>query len=133
MALGDEKYVSLTTFKRDGTPVASAVWIVAHGPGRVGFYTTDGSGKTKRLRHTKRVTLQPCTMRGELLPGSQPVSGTAEMVKSGPDFDGVKRSVRDKYGLQGRLFAFAGGQAMKRKGLSYADTVVLISLADDAA
>ena len=29
--LGDEKFVSLTTFKRDGSPVASPMWIVREG------------------------------------------------------------------------------------------------------
>ena len=44
-ALADEKYISLTTFKQDGTPVATPVWVVvttgsgcscglARGPGR---------------------------------------------------------------------------------------------------
>ena len=28
-ALADEKYISLTTFKRDGTPVATPVWVVS--------------------------------------------------------------------------------------------------------
>jgi PPOX class probable F420-dependent enzyme len=132
MPLADAKYMLFTTFRRDGTPVSSPVWVVPLGPGRVGFYTTDGSGKTKRLRHTKRVTVQPCDIRGRVDAGSASAPATAEMVKAGADFDAVKAAIRRKYGLQGRLFAFAGALAMKRRGLSYADTVVLVTLDDSA-
>ena len=127
MTLADEKYVSFTTFRRNGTPVSSAVWITPYTEGRMGFYTTDGSGKTKRLRHTSRVTLQPCDLRGRVRAGTLPLPATATMVTSGPDFDAVKQGIRRKYGVRGRFMAFAGEKAMKRKGLTYADTVVLVT------
>ena len=76
MALGDEKYMLLTTFKRGGAPVPSPVWVVPLDGGTVGFYTSSGSGKAKRLAHTARVTVQPSDARGRTKPGSQPVDAT---------------------------------------------------------
>ena len=53
--LDDEKYILLTTFRRDGTPVSTPVWAVDLGDARIGFWTSSGSGKAKRLAHTDRV------------------------------------------------------------------------------
>ena len=51
----DEKVVSFTTFKRDGSAVSTPVWIVDLGNGSAGFYTPSVSGKTKRLKDDPRV------------------------------------------------------------------------------
>jgi PPOX class probable F420-dependent enzyme len=102
------------------------VWITGLDDGRLGFYTTYGTGKTKRLRHTSRVTLQPCSRSGKLKKGSAPTQATATMVHSGSDYDEVIRRVKAKYGLEANFFRLIGSRAMARKGLTYADTVVLI-------
>ena len=73
MGLGDEKYILLTTFKRDGTAVPTPVWSVPLGDHEIGFWTSSGSGKAKRLAHTDRVTVQPCDGRGKPHDGSEPV------------------------------------------------------------
>ena len=58
MSIADEKYIALTTFRRDGTPVSTPVWIVAlDEPGTAGFWTSSGSGKAKRIAHTWRAEL----------------------------------------------------------------------------
>src|SRR5438552_18249954 len=98
MALSDEKYLLLTTFKRDATPVASPVWVVALDGGAVGFYTSSGSGKAKRLAHTTRLTVQPCDARGKVKPGSLPVEGTARVV-TGPELEAIRAKVVAKYGF----------------------------------
>jgi len=127
-ALGAEDFVLLTTFRRNGEAVPSPVWIVPlTDQERVGFYTTMGTGKTKRLRHTPRVTVQPCNRTGTPTPGTKPVEATAQMVQSGRDFDEVQASIRAKYGWQCTLFAVFAGLATRRKGLTYRDTVVLIT------
>jgi hypothetical protein len=46
-----ERFVSLTTFRRDGTPVATPVWIARDGDALV-VTTPADSGKVKRLRST---------------------------------------------------------------------------------
>src|SRR5260370_26561911 len=49
MALADERYMLLTTFRRDGTPVATPVWVTPYDEHSVAFWTSSGSGKAKRL------------------------------------------------------------------------------------
>jgi len=59
------EYVSLTTFRRTGVPVATPVWAAPDGDTLV-VWTRANSGKVKRLRHTGRVTVAPCDVRGRL-------------------------------------------------------------------
>ena len=126
--LGTEDFVLLTTFRRNGEGVPTPVWVTDLADGEcIGFYTTMGTGKTKRMRHTPRVTVQPCSRTGTPTPGTEPVEATAEMVQSGKDFDEVQAAIRAKYGWQTTLFAVVAGLAARRKGLTYRDTVVLIT------
>lgn len=62
--LAVSKYCLLTTYKRDGTPVATPVNVVVNGDGAY-FRTWNTSGKAKRLRHTPQVELRPCGPRGK--------------------------------------------------------------------
>jgi PPOX class probable F420-dependent enzyme len=57
MVWSEERCLLLTTFRRNGTPVATPVWVVALDDATAGFYTSSGSGKAKRLAHTSRVTV----------------------------------------------------------------------------
>mgnify|MGYP000473367737 CR=1 FL=1 len=66
--LAREKYVSLTTFRRDGSPVATPVWIAALDDGRLAFTTDPSSWKVKRVRRNATVELRPCTVRGKVAP-----------------------------------------------------------------
>jgi hypothetical protein len=59
-AISNERYVLFTTFKRDGSPVNTAVWIAPFGAGQACFTTGGDSAKVKRLRNNPRVTLQKC-------------------------------------------------------------------------
>lgn len=129
MAITDEQYVLLTTFKRDGTAVSTPVWIVDLGDGRAGFWTGSDTGKVKRLRHTPRILLQPCDMRGRAKAGSDVVEATATVV-TGVELETIRQRVVAKYGVwtkftraARKLMGFARG-----KNLPYADCGVLISL-----
>ena len=105
------------------------MWVVPVDDGRVGFWTAMGTGKTKRITNDPRVSLQPSDARGRVKDGAATYSGTAELVQSGRLFTEVQGKVREKYGLMTKvtkLFARLGPQG--RKGLTYADTVVLITL-----
>jgi PPOX class probable F420-dependent enzyme len=124
------KYMALTTYRRSGEPVTTPVWVVPVDDGRVGFWTAMGSGKTKRLAHTARVVVQPSDARGRPTVGSTALEGTAEVVRSGARFEEVHAKVREKYGVLTtvtRVLASLG--PMRRKGLAYADAVVLVDLA----
>ena len=89
MSLGDEKYLALTTFKRDGTPVTTAVWAAPIDDNKIGFWTSSGSGKAKRLAHTSKVIVQPCDARGRPKAGTTPTEATAELV-TGPQLEGIR-------------------------------------------
>src|SRR5262245_23301176 len=54
--LGSEKYVQLTTFRRDGRAVPTPIWVMPDGDG-VAFWTVRDSGKVKRIRNSGRVTI----------------------------------------------------------------------------
>ena len=129
MSLSEEKYLLLTTFKRDGTPVSTPVWIVSLSDGKLGFWTSSGSGKAKRLRHTGRVTVQPCDARGRVRSGTSPTDATAALV-SGAALEEIRPKVIDKYGgLQVNLSKIGNtiGGALKRRKIPYGDCGVVIT------
>jgi PPOX class probable F420-dependent enzyme len=79
-SLEKHRYISLTTFRRDGRAVATPVWFALDGH-RIIVGTDAASGKVKRIRANGRATVAPCDMRGKakghplaaagrLLPGS---------------------------------------------------------------
>ncbi|GAB3624797.1 PPOX class F420-dependent oxidoreductase [Mariniluteicoccus endophyticus] len=104
-SLGDEKYASLTTFRRTGVPVSTAVWVAPDG-GALIMITGAGAGKLKRLAHTPRVTLQPCSMSGKVAPGAPVVEGMATVVTDEAEIDRYKDVLRRKYGLHYRAWTF---------------------------
>jgi PPOX class probable F420-dependent enzyme len=65
-SLAGAAYVRLTTFRRDGTPVATPVNIVVVGETAF-FRTWDVTGTAKRIRHTPTVEIAPSTFRGRAL------------------------------------------------------------------
>jgi PPOX class probable F420-dependent enzyme len=68
------RYLSVTSFRRDGTPVATPVWFVRDGV-RLLVHTDADSYKVKRIRRNPSVRIAPCTARGRLR--GQPVPATA--------------------------------------------------------
>ena len=96
--LASEQYVSLTTYKRDGSPKALPVWIVGAGGGRLAFVTSSQSWKIKRIRNDPRVQLQPSDRSGKVSPGAPTVSGTAEITDQA-EFERIRNLVQSKYGF----------------------------------
>ncbi|BBX61682.1 hypothetical protein MSAS_08560 [Mycobacterium saskatchewanense] len=100
--LGDAKFVSLTTFKRDGNPVASPMWAVRDGD-LLWFWTPAEAVKVKRIRRDARVSLAPCGRTGKV-PGGQAVAdGTAEVITEPGEVARIESLVKRKYGLEYRL------------------------------
>ena len=98
--LAQESYVSLTTFRRTGVPVATPVWITER-DGALYVITEASSGKAKRIRHTAKVTLTPCDMRGNVSGGAD-VTGYATLLDAAGTTM-VKQLVSDKYGFMAKL------------------------------
>ena len=95
----DGKYVSITSFKRDGSGVATPVWFIEEG-GRLLVHTGAESFKVKRIRRNPAVTVAPCGPTGKLR--GAPVPGHAELL---PDTEVVRvqRLLARKYWLTGWL------------------------------
>lgn len=103
MSIADEKYVLITTFRKNGAAVPSPVWIVSLADGTAGFTTEASSGKIKRIRNNPKVTLQPCSMKGAPKAGSAVVEATAEVLL-GADAQATQDAVRRKYSVMTKLF-----------------------------
>lgn len=71
------KYLSIGSYRRDGTEVATPVWFVQEG-GSLLVETDAQSGKVKRIRRNPAVRVAPCTARGRLR--AQPVTARAELL-----------------------------------------------------
>jgi PPOX class probable F420-dependent enzyme len=97
--MADEQFVSLTTFRRSGAPVATPVWVARDGDALV-VTTIADSGKVKRLRNDPRVELRPSTRRGAVADDAPLATGVAAVVA--PD-ERSTAALRRKYGLQYRL------------------------------
>ena len=92
------KYLSLTTYRRDGSPVSTPVWFVEE-EGRLFVTTAADSYKARRLRHNPAAMVAPCTARGvakgEPSPSTSssfPRSTTRESMPSWPRSTGSTRS-----------------------------------------
>jgi PPOX class probable F420-dependent enzyme len=129
MALSDEKYLLLTTFRKNGTPVATPVWVVALDNNEIGFWTSSGSGKAKRLAHTARVTIQPSDGRGKVKDGAPVTEATARIVE-GAELEVIRQKVVAKYGFMTKITKVLGTvfTTLKGKRLPYGDRGVVITL-----
>ena len=78
--LSRSKTALLTTYRDGGEAVATPLSI-AVANGRAYFVTATDSGKARRLAHTDRVTLAPCTVGGKVT--GEPVEGRARRL--GPE------------------------------------------------
>ena len=99
-ALDRHRYVSLATFRRDGTAVATPVWFAAVGE-RVYVFTAGDAGKVKRLRNSPRARVAPCDARGRPEGGGR--DGTARIVTDDALIQCAWTALRAKYGWQLRL------------------------------
>ncbi|MBF4574366.1 PPOX class F420-dependent oxidoreductase [Herbiconiux sp. VKM Ac-1786] len=114
LALGDEHFVSLTTFRKSGVPVSTPVWIVRDGDTLL-VTTPDGTGKVKRLRNDPRVELRPCSRMGAVKEGEPARLGLAEIER---DAASVKRGgglFQRKHPLEYRVFMLVERIAAKRQ------------------
>ncbi|MFF0063498.1 PPOX class F420-dependent oxidoreductase [Streptomyces sp. NPDC005279] len=75
----DAKYISVTTFRKDGTGVATPVWFAVDG-GEIFFWTRSDSWKVKRLRNNSRVVVTVCDVRGRIADGAPSAEGAARLL-----------------------------------------------------
>lgn len=128
-ALGDEKFVSLTTFRTSGEAVETTVWIGRDGETLI-VTTPSGSGKVKRLRNDERIALRPSTRRGKADTSVPTVTGVAEVVEGREAMYRLDSVMGTKYPIEYRLIM--GIERLIRRGAP--ERVMLrITARDEAA
>jgi uncharacterized protein len=100
--LGRERFVSVATYRRDGSTVATPVWVVDRGDALL-VWTGSSTGKVKRLRRDPRLTLAPCSRRGRVAPDAEPVAARATVEDDPAVLADAERLLARKYGVEYRL------------------------------
>lgn len=98
--IDDAKYVSMTTYKKDGTAVPSPMWIAKHGTG-FAVMTQSDSYKVKRLRNNPDVELAVSDAKGNIASGATRYSGKAKLL-DGSSGQAAIDAVVKKYGIQAK-------------------------------
>jgi uncharacterized protein len=98
--LSSSRCVSLTTYRKDGSSVATPVWHVVH-DSELFIATSPESWKVKRIRNDDRVVVTVCDARGRIAERAPSVAGTARLLDTAGT-DHVHRLLARKY-LAARL------------------------------
>ena len=93
-----EKYILLTTFRKDGRPVPTPVWAARDG-NRLLVWSAMDTGKVKRIRRDGTIEVAACDRRGT--PRGAAVRGRARLLDTA-DTPHALHVVGSKYGLLGR-------------------------------
>ena len=101
--LGREQCIALTTFRKTGQAMTTPVWF-AISLGTIYVETHADAGKLKRLRHTARVTLAPCTYSGKVT-GSVS-EGNARLLTESEESTAASVALAKKYGVMRSLYHF---------------------------
>jgi PPOX class probable F420-dependent enzyme len=102
--LAREQCIALTTFRKSGESVTTPVWF-AVSLGTIYIETHSDAGKLKRLRHTPRVALAPCTYSGKIT-GSV-CAGCARILAEPEERAAASAALAKKYGVMLSLYHFA--------------------------
>jgi uncharacterized protein len=95
--LDRHRYMSLATFRGNGTEVATPVWFAA-AEGRLYVVTAGESGKVKRLRRSSRARVAPSDARGRVR--GEWREGSARILTEPHAIDRAQAALRAKYGWQ---------------------------------
>jgi uncharacterized protein len=102
--LHSTKTILLTTYKRDGTPVATPVSLAFDGD-RAFFRSYDKAWKTRRLRNNPAVRVAPATLRGKT---TGPTVDARATLLDGAQADVAARALARRHRvLQGMLVPWA--------------------------
>ena len=119
-ALGRGKYLSLETFKRDGTGVTTPIWFVVD-DGRVFCRSDPETHKVKRARRNPEVTVAACNLRGTVK--GPRVPARVEFVPE-PDWPRLAEAYDRKYRLEALLSKLPfGGPPGQTEGQVYYEIV----------
>jgi uncharacterized protein len=94
------RYLNVTSFKRDGTGVATPVWFVSDGS-RLFAFTDLRSAKIRRIRRNPHVLVASCRPWGKLR--REPIGGSAEVLTETADLERVRQLLLAHYGISYRV------------------------------
>ena len=94
------RFLSVTSFKRDDTGVATPMWFVSDGY-RLFALTDLHSPKVRRVRRNPRVLVAPCRPDGKLR--SAPVPARAEVLTTTAELERVHNLLIERYKISYRL------------------------------
>jgi uncharacterized protein len=114
-ALFPGRFLSVTSFKRDGTGVATPLWFVSDGT-RLLAFTDLHSPKVWRIRRNPRVLIASCRPDGKLR--MQPISAHAEVLTAGADLERVRELLTERYAISYRLVMLAYRLGRRLRGRS---------------
>ena len=105
MICDDEKYVNLSTKKKDGSFVNTPVWFAQDGEKNDFFIFSAGeAGKIKRIKNFSSVRVAICDVRGNLK--GEWISAQAELVSEEESKIKAYKQLHKKYGLTIKVFDF---------------------------
>jgi len=90
-----QKYISLTTFRKNGNPVPTPVWFGEEND-KLYVMSRPDSGKAKRLRNNSQVRIAPCTIRGKV---KGPEFAATARILPAEDWPRARQSINRKYWL----------------------------------
>jgi PPOX class probable F420-dependent enzyme len=88
-----QKYISLTTFRKNGVGVATPVWFGEENE-KLYIMTRSDMGKTKRIRNNSQVKVAACTIRGKTT--GLEVAATARLLPV-EDHKQARKTITRKY------------------------------------
>ncbi len=94
------RYLSITSFKRDGTGVATPVWFVSDGS-RLFAFTDLQSAKIRRIHRNPRVLVASCRVDGKLR--REPVTAGAEVLTAPAELERVQKLLLARYKISYRI------------------------------
>jgi PPOX class probable F420-dependent enzyme len=108
------RFLSVTSFKRDGTGVATPVWAVSDGT-RLFAFTDLHSPKVWRIRRNPHVLVASCRPDGKLR--REPVAAHAEVLTETADLERVRELLLARYKVSYRvvMFFYRLGRRLRRK------------------
>jgi len=112
-ALFPGRYLSVTSFKRDGSGVATPVWFVSDG-GRLLALTDLHSAKVRRIRANPHVLIAACRPDGKLR--GQPVPANAAVLTATEELEHAQKLLTDRYKISYRLVMLAYRAARRLRG-----------------
>ena len=113
--LRGSKTVVLTSFKRDGTPVATPVSLAFAGD-RAFFRSWQTAGKTKRLRNDPHVEVAPSTLGGR--PTGPAVTATARRL-TGADATLAARALARRHRVLQRVLVPLAHRALRYRTVHF--------------